>query len=53
MPVVLDDPTGVDEEHFIESAQTFEGAGIFTRDKGLIVTTDDGLEFQVTIARTG
>jgi hypothetical protein len=34
MPVVLDDPTGVDEEHFIESAQTFEEAGIITRDKG-------------------
>lgn len=47
---MLDDP---DAEHFIRSVQTFEEARIFTHDKGLVVTTGDGREFQITIVRTG
>ncbi len=51
--VMLDDPDAEDEEHFIKSVQTFEEARIFTHDKGLVVTTGDGREFQITIVRTG
>jgi hypothetical protein len=45
--------TAADEDNPIESARTFEEAGIFTHDKGLVVTASGGREFQITIVRTG
>ena len=40
------DPDGV------QGVATFEDAGIMTRNRGLVVTMDDGEEFQVTIVRS-
>jgi len=40
------DPDGV------QGVATFEDAGIMTRNRGLLVTMDDGEEFQVTIVRS-
>lgn len=34
------------------SVKTFEAAGVLTRNKGLVVTTEDGTEFQVTIVKS-
>ena len=36
----------------ISSVRTFEDAGILTLDEGLVITTTDGAEFQVTIKRS-
>ncbi|MFC7443502.1 hypothetical protein [Laceyella putida] len=32
--------------------QSFEDAGVFTSDKGLVINTKDELEFQITIVKT-
>ena len=34
------------------SARTFEDAGVMTYNKGLVITTPDGSEFQLTIVRS-
>ena len=36
----------------IKDVQTFEFAGLMTRDKGLVVKLKDGSEFQITIAQS-
>ncbi len=40
------DPDGVRE------VATFEDAGVMTMNRGLVVTMDDGAEFQITIVRS-
>ena len=35
-----------------ERIKTFDRAGVLTRDAGLVITTDDGSEFQVTIVQS-
>lgn len=42
----------VEEEGAAVETITFEEAGIFTNDKGLVLTTEDGHEFQITIVRS-
>ena len=36
----------------IQGVATFEDAGILTRNRGLVVTMDDGTEYQVTVVRS-
>ncbi len=40
------DPDGIRE------VVTFKDAGVLTRNEGLVVTLDDGTEFQLTIVRS-
>ena len=40
------DPAG------IEGVATFEEAGVLTMNRGLVVTMDDGAEFQLTVVRS-
>ena len=40
------DPDGV------QGVATFEDAGVMTRNRGLVVTMDDGTEFQLTVVRS-
>ena len=43
----------VDEEYnIIESIMIYEDAGILTDNRGLVITTTDGEEFQVTIVKS-
>lgn len=39
------------EEEGIE-VRTYEEEGILTRDEGLVIRTEDGSEYQVTIVRS-
>jgi hypothetical protein len=43
------DPT---EDPVVQNVMTFEDAGVMTHDKGLVLRTEDGREFQVTIVRS-
>ena len=36
----------------IRSILTFEEAGMLTRDSGLVVQTNDGSEFQITVVKS-
>jgi len=36
----------------IERTSTFDEAGVLTRDAGLVITTPDGSEFQLTIVQS-
>jgi len=36
----------------VRRVQTFEDAGMLTRDRGLVVTMTDGTEFQITIVQS-
>ena len=36
----------------IERISTFDEAGVMTRDAGLVITTADGSEFQLTIVQS-
>jgi len=36
----------------IERISTFDEAGVLTRDRGVVVQTSDGAEFQVTIVQS-
>lgn len=36
----------------ITNVETFEEAGLLTRDSGLVITMEDGRQFQVTIVQT-
>ena len=40
------DPDGV------QGVATYEEAGVLTRNRGLVVTMDDGTEYQVTVVRS-
>ena len=40
------------EREEINGASTYEEVGMLTRDKGLVVTSESGVEFQITIVRT-
>jgi hypothetical protein len=40
------------EREEIDAAVTYEECGMLTRDKGLVVSTVSGVEFQITIVRT-
>jgi len=40
------------EQDEIRSIMTFEEAGLLTNDKGLVVRTSDGSEFQITIVQS-
>ncbi len=41
-----------DQAPEIRRVQTYEEAGIMTTDRGLVVRTEDGSEFQITIVRS-
>ncbi|HOD84367.1 MAG: hypothetical protein BWX88_03447 [Planctomycetes bacterium ADurb.Bin126] len=41
-----------DEAPDVRRVTTFEEAGILTYNRGLIVRTEDGSEFQITIVRS-
>ena len=41
-----------DDEYQIARTETFEEAGVLTRNRGLIVGMRDGAEFQVTVVRS-
>ena len=41
-----------DELAGIERVSTFEEDGVLTRDAGLVITTADGAQFQLTIIRS-
>ena len=34
------------------SIQTFEGAGVMTYNDGLVLTLEDGTEYQITVVRS-
>ena len=36
----------------VTDAETFEEAGLLTRDIGLVIRTSDGSEFQITIVKS-
>jgi hypothetical protein len=40
------------EREEIDAAVTYEDCGMLTRNKGLVVSTVSGVEFQITIVRT-
>ncbi|OQA03180.1 MAG: hypothetical protein BWY69_00613 [Planctomycetes bacterium ADurb.Bin401] len=40
------------EQDEIISTQTFEAAGVLTTNNGLVVRTEDGSEFQITIIQS-
>ena len=35
----------------VREVRTFEDVGMLTRDRGLVVTMNDGTEFQITIVK--
>lgn len=41
-----------DEDPEVERISTFEEAGILTRNKGLVVKSIDGREFQITVVQS-
>ncbi|HOD84562.1 MAG TPA: hypothetical protein PKG77_24350 [Phycisphaerae bacterium] len=41
-----------DEAPEVRRVETFEEAGILTYNRGLVVRTEDGSEFQLTIVRS-
>jgi len=41
-----------DSEDVIRKIQTFEDAGVITSNEGLVIRTDDGSEFQLTIVKS-
>lgn len=47
-----------DEEHYVdletevERVDTFEQAGVMTSNRGLVLSFEDGSEFQITIVRS-
>lgn len=40
------------EEYRIKSVRTFEETGLLTSNKGLVLETKDGSEFQITIVQS-
>lgn len=42
----------LEELEWIDSVYTFEDAGLLTRNKGLVIKTDDGSAFQITIVKS-
>ena len=36
----------------VEQIRTFEDSGVLTRNRGLVITMNDGSEFQVTIVQS-
>ena len=49
-----DDPAGELAEHVhgIRKIATYDDVGMLTRDQGLVIETDDGGEFQLTIVES-
>jgi hypothetical protein len=47
--LLLDDDAG---DQSVRSAESFTDAGVMTTNEGLVVTTADGAEFQLTIVRS-
>lgn len=39
-------------EAAVEKVRTFSDAGLLTRDAGIVLTLDDGSEFQLTVVRS-
>ena len=55
LKAILDDGLDVNESFDpdgIRSVATFDDAGVLTMNKGLVVTMDDGAEFQLTIVQS-
>jgi hypothetical protein len=48
------DPTNVDVDDLpsVESAQSFEDAGVMTTNAGLVLILSDGTEYQITVVRS-
>jgi len=51
MQTVIEDALRDLEASDFRSIRTYEEAGVLTKDHGLIVTTVDGSEFQITIVK--
>lgn len=48
--VALTDPDDMDLD--VTDVETFDQAGVLTRNAGVVVTLSDGSEFQLTIVRS-
>ena len=48
---LLTDPDNA-RDNGVLNARSFESAGVFTRNHGLVVELDDGTEFQLTVVRS-
>ena len=49
----IETPAGLpDELAGVKRVRTYEEEGVLTRDAGLVVTTAEGAEFQLTIVRS-
>ena len=46
----VDDPC-MDGDNRIALIESYESAGVLTMDEGLLVRTEDGVEFQITVTR--
>ena len=46
------DRVGAPDDVAVESATTFEEAGVLTTNKGLVLRMEDGSEYQLTIVRS-
>ncbi len=44
---------GSSSEPLFEAVATFEEAGVSSEEVGLVITTGDGSEFNLTVARSG
>jgi hypothetical protein len=51
-PAVGDNPPAVADEHVVSEVRTFKEVDANIISKGLVVTTEDGSEFRITIVRS-
>ena len=51
-PIALDNLLALGDENPIADVQTFEEAGVSSVDRGLVVRTREGSEFQIEIVRS-
>lgn len=49
---IKDSIENAEDNEMLQGIETFEEAGFITRDKGLVVTMDDGSEFTLSIQQT-
>lgn len=52
LQAILRDDLAAEPSYYIARVQTFEEAGLPTKDRGLMITMSDGSEYQVTIAES-
>ncbi len=51
-PVALGE-RGTEDEPLFEAVATFEEAGVTSDEVGFVITTGEGSQFRVTVARSG